>query len=279
MKTIVVATDFSENAYNALQYAGALAAYTKAKIILFNAYQLPVHASNTLLPAASVLELIKNNKRRLEDIACEVSGQFGVPVTVQTKMAIVSEALEEIVKQEKADLVVIGIHASDWSDRLFGNTTTSIIRDAKYPVLVVPDNTSFNGIERILYAFDANCLDMGNKLQVMKDIARSFRAEVQVYHVKTSKKQPAYAQNEPVNPNVEDALTEVEHYYKETEEEGAIKGIEKGILEYGANLLVMVPHKLSFWRSLANLSTTRAVVLRTSIPLLVVPNTSIRNCN
>lgn len=279
MKTIVVATDFSDNANNALQYAAALASYTKARIILFNAYQLPVHASNTLLPAASVLELIKSNKRRLEDIASEITGLYEVSIKVHTNMANVSEALDEIVEMEKADLVVIGIHASDWSDHLFGNTTTSIIRNAKYPVLVVPDNVTFNGIERILYAFDANCLTMGNKLKVVKDIASNFKAEVQVFHVDTSKRKTANAQKELTNPSVEGVLPDVEYSYKETEAEGVVKGIENGILEYGANLLVMVPHKLSFWRSLANASVTRALVLRTNIPLLVVPNTSVESLN
>lgn len=279
MKTIVVATDFSDNANNALQYAAALASYTKARITLFNAYQLPVHASNTLLPAASVLELIKNNKKRLEDIASEITGQYGVSVTVYTKMANVSEALDEVVERENADLVVIGIHASDWSDHLFGNTTTSIIRNAKYPVLVVPDNVTFNGIKRILYAFDANSLTMGNKLQVVKDIASDFKAEVQVFHVDTPKSQPVYAQKGVATTGMKEILSDVECSYKETEAEGVVKGIVNGIIEYGANLLVMVPHKLSFWRSLANSSVTRALVLRTNIPLLVVPNTSVESLN
>lgn len=273
MKTIVVATDFSSNADNALQYAGALAAYMGARIILFNAYQLPVHASNTLLPAASFVSLLEDNKERLEGIAFEVSSKFGIKVDVQTKMAVVSEALEEVVVKEKADLVVMGMHTNDWGDHLFGNTTTSVIKEAKYPVLVVPNNAIYNGIERILYAFDSHCLQMGNKLNVVKDLARSFKAEVQVFHVETSSKQAAYTLKEPVNNKVESALSDVAHSYKEIEEEGVVEGIEKGIDELGANLLVMVPQKLNFWKSVVRLSTTRAVVLRTQIPLLVVPNT------
>jgi nucleotide-binding universal stress UspA family protein len=273
MKTIVVATDFSPNADNALQYAGALAAYMNARIILFNAYQLPVHASNTLLPAASFVDLLEDNKERLEEIGLQVSSQFGITVEVQTKMAVVSEALEEVVTKEKADLVVMGMHTSDWGDRLFGNTTTSVIKDAKYPVLVLPNNATFTGIEKILYAFDSTCLQMGNKLNVVKDIASSFKAEVQVFHVETSHRSTAYSLKDPINSNVEAALGEVAHSYKEIEEAGVVEGIEKGIKELGADLLVMVPQKLNFWKSVVRLSTTRAVVLRTQIPLLVVPNT------
>jgi nucleotide-binding universal stress UspA family protein len=273
MKTIVVATDFSSNAEHAIQYACALAAYMKARIILFNAYQLPVHASNTLLPADSFVGLLEGNKDRLEEIALQLSSTYGINVEAQTEMAVVSEALEEIVRKEKADLVVMGMHTSDWGDQLFGNTTTSVIRDAKYPVLVIPNNASFSGIEKILYAFDFTCLQMGNKLDVVKDIAKSFKAEVQVFHVETSHTSTAYALKEPVNAHLKTALGDVTHSYKEIEEVGIIEGIEKGIKDFGANLLVMVPQKLNFWKSVVRLSTTRAVVLRTQIPLLVVPNT------
>ncbi|MCU7549803.1 universal stress protein [Chitinophagaceae bacterium LB-8] len=273
MKTIVVATDFSSNADHALQYAGALASFMNARIILFNAFQLPVHASNTLLPAESFVELLKDNQERLENIALQVSDKFGVTVDVQTKMSDVSNALEEIVMGAQADLVVMGMHTSDWSDRLFGNTTTSVIRDAKYPVLVVPNNASFTGIERILYAFDSNCLQKGTQLQVVKDIARSFKAEVQVFHVETAHRAKEYTLKEPVDANTKAALNDVAHTYREIEETGVVEGIEKGIKELGANLLVMVPHKLSFWKNVVRLSTTRTVVLKSQIPLLVVPNT------
>ena len=49
MKTILVPTDFSDNANRALDYACNLALQLKAKIILMNAFQSPASTSNVMI--------------------------------------------------------------------------------------------------------------------------------------------------------------------------------------------------------------------------------------
>lgn len=46
MKTIIAATDFSDSAANAVQFAAAIAAQTHSRLVLFNAFQLSVHATD-----------------------------------------------------------------------------------------------------------------------------------------------------------------------------------------------------------------------------------------
>ena len=50
MKTIIACTDFSSSATNAVQYAAALAAATKAKLVLFRYFEYPVAATDLPLP-------------------------------------------------------------------------------------------------------------------------------------------------------------------------------------------------------------------------------------
>jgi hypothetical protein len=65
--------------------------------------------------------------------------------------------------------------------------------------------------------------------------------------------------------------------YKLLEVEDVISGIEKGIEQYNAHLLVMVPHRLNLWEGIMNQSVTRSMALRTQIPLLALPGTSSKN--
>ena len=69
MITFLVATDFSPIAENAVQYAGALAKQFRAKIVLYNAYMIPVHAANSLLNAASFQNLLNQNQYKLRQNA------------------------------------------------------------------------------------------------------------------------------------------------------------------------------------------------------------------
>jgi nucleotide-binding universal stress UspA family protein len=273
MKTIIVATDYSLNANNALQYAAELATYTKSKLILFNSYTLPVHASNTLLSANVVDELIGSNEEYLQNIAEETSNRYEIEVDYFTKLSNFEEELDELVLKTKAELVVMGMHESDWSDSIVGNTTTAVIRHAKYPVLVIPQTAFFKPTEKILFAFDSDCIYPKNKLSVFKEIANCFHAEVQVFHVET-----VHEHRKNVDAKTSDdvikGLSECDPSYKDVYVSDVIAGIEKGIEEFGADLVVMVPHKLTFWEALGYSSKTRKMALRTNVPLLVLPNST-----
>lgn len=278
MKTYIVATDFSENAQNALQYAAAMAAFTKASIILFNAYTVPVHAATGLVSALGVEDLLKINNEKLARLAEPLSRQYGVRITPNSKLGEIVYTIDELVAHTKADLVIMGMHANTWSDRVFGNHTTAVIRKALYPVLVIPPDANYLGIKKILYAFDGNKNYSPGSLSVLSDVVARFNAEVQVFHVispESDSKENVLQEHglmAETSKSRNGILKDVPFEYKNVEETGIINGIEKEIIEFEADLLVMVPHKLNVWESLLNQSTTRSMCLRTRIPLLVLPN-------
>ncbi len=274
MKTILVATDFSENANSAIQYAAALAAKINSRLVLFHAFQLPLHASNTLLTPAGVDELVSVNKKRLEKIAAKTSVQFGIDVTSLAKTSLLTDILDEVVAEVAAGMVVMGMHINDWGDELFGNTTTSVIRTAAYPVLVVPENAVYRGIGKIMYAYDNSCLSGSNSLMLLKEVASKFGAHVEVFHVNKEQQETIAA-----DPKVETALQDVEHYYKCVPPQAVVEGIVQEIENFGADMLAVVPGKTNFWKRMVHQSTTRALALRVQIPLLVLPNDPVAIAN
>lgn len=274
MKTILVATDFSANATSALEYAAALAAKINTRLVLFHAYQLPLHASNTLLTPAGVDELVAANKKRLDKIAANTAELFGIEAEGLSHTALLTDILDEVVAEVNAGLVVMGMHINDWGDELFGNTTTSVIRTAAYPVLVVPEGAKYNGICKIMYAYDNSCLSSRNSLMLLKEVASKFGANVEVFHVDKVQQEVAAA-----DPKVEAALENVAHHYKSVATPGVVEGIVKEVETFGADMLAVVPGKNNFWRRMVHQSTTRALALRVQIPLLVLPNDPVVNAN
>lgn len=63
MKTIIIATDYSPAAGNALAYGARLARHCGAGVVLFNAYHLPVPVGvgDAMLPLPDKEELIAEN--------------------------------------------------------------------------------------------------------------------------------------------------------------------------------------------------------------------------
>lgn len=78
MKTFIVATDFSEEAENAINYAASLAREVNAKIILFNSFMIPLHLSNSILPADNIAELERKNEELLQEKATALSQSYGI---------------------------------------------------------------------------------------------------------------------------------------------------------------------------------------------------------
>jgi nucleotide-binding universal stress UspA family protein len=273
MKTIIVATDYSGSANNAIKYAAALAMRTNSTLVLVNSFELSVAAANTLLPASSMDEMFSENKKRLKDIAINTSQTFGIPVKCRTGTSFLRGELDYQVEHLDADLVVVGMSES-CSKHEFENDTISIIRHAKYPVLAIPEDASFEEISKILFAFDPDCMHAANKLPLLIEVAELFNAQIEVCHVQKKESSITVNQYYPGNVpiNVEGLPDKVLHLYKDITEVDVVKGIESGIKDFKPDLLVMVPHKYGFWESIWHKSKTSKMTRRTHIPLLALPN-------
>jgi len=270
MKTIIIASDYSATANNALQYAASLARVFKADLLLFNVFHPSVHVSNSLVSAGAMDHIIKNNEDQLNQLAAETARQYQINVTGVSRAADTIEALEDYISSHPADLLVMGMDSGLTEYQLFGNTTTAAIRRLKCPVLVVPNDVPFKNIQKILYACEYTYLHQDNHLDLLREITRRFAAELRVFHVETEALTPAVV-NDQIR--VIDALMKnVDHTYTFAENADIIEGIIQEVEEWPADLLVMVPHKAGFWESLLKVSNTREMALRTRIPLLILPN-------
>jgi nucleotide-binding universal stress UspA family protein len=273
MKTIIVATDYSETADNALQFGAHLARVFNADLVLFNAYHLDVHVQNSLIGPDGIDKIIKGNEDRLQGLAAETSQQYGIRVNgVSKTVANTVEELENYLAVNPVDLVVMGIDSNLTEYKLFGNTTTAAIKRLRLPVLVVPNDIVFRGMQRILYACEHTYLEQDNHLDLLKEITRKFQAELQVLHIEI---RPGVKVPETVGDQVRtiDAILEdVKHTYRFVEDPDIEGGILRGVEMWQADLLVMVPHKAGFWELLLNGSTTRELTLRARVPLLILPN-------
>lgn len=273
MKTLIVATDFSQDANIALEYAASLAKIIGAKVIIYNSYMLPAHAANTLIPADGIQKIMSANQTRLEQTACRIANRYRIETDWACSMGDICFELDQQVSKHKADAVVMGMRGNSIDQKLFGNTTTTVIRHAKFPVLVVPRNVSFTGIERILFACDLNCRFSLQTLKMLNETAHMLKAQVQVLHVESvSKEKKLVLEGQGQSTDWDEHLCDVPHDCRDIDGKNVIKGIEKGISEFKADMLVMVPQRYGFWNSLIHKSKTCEMAARTNIPLLSIPN-------
>lgn len=267
METIIVATDFSPEAENALEYAGAMAKQLKAKVILFNSFNLPVHTANTLAPPSAIESIVQKNKSLLNERAQKLASDYGINVAYEAElMSDVSNELETLFSEHNAELIVMGMASRSLAQEIFGNTTTSAIMKLKFPVLAVPPTASYDPISKILFAVESYDEIAPSILWKVKVLAAASGASVEFFHVETSKTDETFSVN-----HIDLEMGDVGHYYKQVTSGNVLEAIEKEMREQHADLLIMLPRKYGFWESFIHSSKTRLMASNNEVPLLSIP--------
>lgn len=274
MHTIIAATDFSPEGENALEYAGALSRDLDARVVIFNSYSLPPHVANSLFPSEMLHMVAEQNERILDERAAELAAKYDIEVECECSLLLqVQEQLKAIYDKYAADVIVMGAGPATIVQDIFGNTTTSAIMKHYYPVLAVPFDAEYSGINKVLFASDEEKGIHKTVSGYIKALALKLNAEVEIFRVEESvqKLQESTAGSIKTSDEYEDGLEGVPHYYRNVESNVVVKEIEEEIKRIGADLLIMVPHQYGFWQSLIHRSKTRMMASRCEIPLLSIP--------
>lgn len=273
MRTIIVATDFSAEAENAVMYASAAAKDLKAKLVLFSSFSISVHATNSRLPATAVERLIEQNNAKLKERAEQITLEYGIEVGYESGLMLqVSEELTNLYEKHNAELIVMGMAANSLAQDLFGNTTTAAIMKLKYPVLAIPLGAKYNKIKRILFACDVLRGVQKKILDRINSFASALGAEVEVFHVQNKVKMLENdTQHLTSKISIDEGLEGVSFFYKNVESGTVIDEIQKEITDFNADILIMVPLRYGFWDSLIHRSKTRIMASSCEIPLFSIP--------
>lgn len=270
--TIIVATDFSEVAENAVEYAAAIAKHNNARLILYNSFVIPMHAANSLMPGSSFQKLLNDNEIKMIERSLSLSVTYDIEVEHEFSFSFVEDELKELLIKYDVGLVVLGMHTKTLEQDLWGNTTTKAIKKLKLPVLAVPLGAKFEGVKKVLFACDVLSGVSEKVLINVKELALSLNAEVEVFNVNRALEELKKEGGGLVANNaIDDGLEGITYYYKQVKSNAVIKEIEKEIAVFGADMLIMVPKKYGFWASLVHTSKTRIMASGLQIPLLSIP--------
>ncbi len=273
MSTIIVATDFSKVAENAVRYAASLIQQIGGKVVLFHLYTPSIHVSNARLSPRAFDESSQRTRQRLDAAAAELSGTYGIHVVPH--LSVLGEFKQEVqtvFDAHRADFLVMGMAVKSLEQDLLGNTTTAVIHQYAFPVLAVPLGAEFQGVDRILFACD-NLQGIHRRiLDEVRKLAKGLKASVELFHVNNRIQAIKDGDiDEATVAKFGEGLDGITYYYKDVASNTVIKAIADEIREIGAGLLIMLPNRYGFWGSLIHRSKTRVMASGLSVPLLSIP--------
>lgn len=162
MKTLLVPTDFSKYANNALQIAFEIAKKNDAHLII--QHIIPTLGSILLAPDYSQTETLWEEKH-LNQVQASVREKLEKAlknadfpqenVSIRIDIGEVFNSIAQTAKDFAVDLIVMGTHGTTPFENLFfGSNTEKVVRLSPCPVLAVKENTTFWQIQNILVATD-----------------------------------------------------------------------------------------------------------------------------
>lgn len=271
MRSLIVATDFSNEAENAAEYACAAAKFLQARVVLFNSFAIPVHVSHARLSASIFNELLQKNKSMLQERALQLSEMYGVEVVAESGFVQLKEELSVLFIKHNARMVIMGTKADSLGQELFGSTNTANLLKMDFPVLAIPQGATYRPVKKILFACDVlRGLNL-RILEEIKDFASLVGAEVEVFRVRKQMQEISSSGENFELSTIDTSLSGVTHSFKDAVSDTVVNAIKEEISAIGADLLIMVPQRYGFWQSMLHRSKTRIMASESEIPLLSIP--------
>lgn len=188
MKTILFATDYSDNSIAALKYAHDMCVRMDAKLLVTHVLDYPTtmdsRVEKTLMSIKK--DAIEENNVKLELFCKDNLGDDWNKVKIKTEVIVDKSVVNGIIskaKEVQSCLIITGMKgASRLRKLIMGSTARKLIKEAPYPVLTIPEDTSFNEIKTIVYATDFQDQDLG-AIRNLVEIAEPLHAKIKIVHV------------------------------------------------------------------------------------------------
>lgn len=273
MKNYIFATDFSDNARSALDYALPYVKKRKGRLILFHAFDF----ANPYVEAP--VYMLEEMNQGLEHKAKESLREWqqlvhtfdaDIPCTyVATRGSFVRSLLDLSEKEESA-AIFMGTKGASGLKRIFiGTQTAAVIEKATCPVLAIPDEITFAGIHSIAYATDYQAIHPEILLQVA-ELATAFEAKLEIVHVSNDEVEVDLEVYDWYQKAAKESLSHIDISFKVVHNKSVHEGISTYVDFHQPDLVVMAMHDKSWMERLLSGSNSKKQAYVTQKPLLVL---------
>lgn len=278
MKLLIVPTDFSPIADNAMKYAIAFAADINAKIMLLNVYQIPISYTEVPLATVSLDQLQQLSQEKLKETKENIDTITGgkIHVYTESKLGDVSEEVEKLCETLDPFGIVIGTRGVSGVGRLFmGSNTMSILQKIETPVYVIPPGATYKKIQKIGLATDMHDVVESTPVQSIRELINIYNSELHVLNVDFERRNFSPATPEE-SLNLDTMLAGMNPIYDFIENKDVDQGLSNFAEKNNLDILITLPKKHSLLERVFEKSHTRDLIHHTNIPLMCLASKGIQ---
>lgn len=176
---ILVPTDFSEIANNAVEHAISIAKAYKNEITLM--YVIDEGFFGGLFSSNHNEMVHEAVEARLQKIAADYKNNSGVNINTRIEKGKVYKVIAEIANTENYDSIIMGSSGASGLEQVIGSNASRTIQYAEVPCVVVKQHSDKDGYKRIVMPIDLS-IESRQKVDWAIHIGKKFNSEIHVVY-------------------------------------------------------------------------------------------------
>lgn len=274
---IVLPTDFSENAFHAIDYALRICENATCEFYLLHTYAPPIYRIDYALGSPGQMGLPDDHKyiaeASLEKLVGRIREKYDNPkhtFVVHASFNTLVDEIGDMVQKEKADLVIMGTQgATGAMEILFGSNTVHVLRKLDVPVLAIPSDFDFELPRQLLFPTDFEVDYEQADLDLLLWISKLWHSKIHIVHVSS----PGGLTVEQGNnkAKLEGLMLEHNHENHDLPDQELIQAINSFQEKNTVGMLAMVKNKHSFFERLFVEPVIKNIGLHSKVPFLALP--------
>ncbi len=270
MKTILVTTDFSPAANNAVHYAADMALSINAGLLLLNVVQSPVGYSD--LPIVINLEdMMRSAERDIQHLKEELKLRTKDKINIDAEVGLGTffSELKNVCERVKPCAVVMGSQGKTAAEHLlFGAHAVHAVKHLTWPVITVPSGGTFSAVKKIGLASDLTQVVETTPIDEIKMLVNDFNAELHILNTGKSEVFDADIVFESgLMQEMTMALKPKFHFINNDDTDA---GIMDFVDKNNIDLLIVLPRRHNLIESLFHKSHTKKLVLHSHVPVMAL---------
>lgn len=278
MRKILIPTDFSENAKNAILFATDLFKYEVSEFYIMHVYQDTIYEDYKLVTKENLETIIATVKQKSEEeldntlkYINSISPNPKHNYHIISANNLLIDETDKIVNDQNIDIIIMGTKGKTNNKTItFGSHTLQVIKYVQCPVLAIPENYKYRQPKHILFPTNYLIPYKRRELKLLCEMASPYRAKIDMLYIsKTDKLSLRQIDNQNF---IKEALCKNQIDFKVKKSKHIVNTIYQYIKENNVDMLVMVNTRHSFLEDMLYQSTIDELSLNLNIPFLALQN-------
>ncbi|MEP2237609.1 MAG: universal stress protein [Maribacter sp.] len=276
-KRILIPTDFSKNALNAIRYTIDLYAKLNCDFYFLNVFSFEKYTTNSLSiseEGSAAFEQAKQDSEKnfvkLLDTLALHPDNLKHNYYTESSYTFLSEAIKKIIAEKDIDLVAMGTKGATGSKCvLFGsNTVMAMEKIRECPVLAIPEHISFMSPKEIVFPTDFKDVYKRSAFRYLIELANMHNAEIAVLHIDNNKElTETQLSNKKLLSSI---LSETKCQFHTLREKNLGKGIQHFVESRESDMVSFINRKHFFFGSVFSKPLIKEIGYDSDVPILAL---------